>query len=302
MTFNFSELQQKMDRLLYNIAEQNRKAYQLFYDPTPRDVQLPQLDENGNLITVTIPNRAKIKAEVASFISGARSEFGAVNIIPDPYLKYQGTDSNGNPTGKGKFWNSFYYHGTNPSWKFINLPDNVWSSPTYDSGTDEDIAWKLISRAIGTNTNWGGAVPNVQKVTLPVNSERIDFGFGHDNFLFITAGKVSAGIVFAVNGNCDISWGDAGLSKIGKDALYRYNESTRKWEKISTGDDVTNSGLNYYVLFRRGYSLHTNRLHCIAFKNFTTETAIFTTGLFMCKGWIEDFQFPYPIFYLIEYK
>jgi len=238
--------------------------------------------------------------QVDNFIAGARSEFGAVNIIPDPYLKYQGTDSNGNPTGRGKFWNSFYYHGTNPSWKFIDLPDNVWSAPSYDPGTDEDIAWKLVTRTV-SRTDWGAAIPNVQKVTLPADSARIDFGFGSNNFLFVTSGKVSAGIIFAVNGNCDISWRDAGLTKIGKDSLYRYNESDNKWEKISTGNAVTNSGLNYYVLFRRGDTLKNNRIHCISFTNFTTETAIFTTGLFMCKGWIEDFQFPYPIWYLTEY-
>lgn len=253
---------------------------------------------------ITLPGLPKLKAEVDNFIAGARSEFPSVNIIPDPYLKYQGTDSNGNPTGRGKFWSSFYYHGTNPSWKFINLPDDVWSAPSYDPGTDEDIAWKLVIRTVA-GSGWGNTVPNVQKVTLPTNSDsnsdRLDLGFGSNNFLFITTGKVSAGIIFAVNGSCTISWGDAGLSKVGQDSLYRYNESDNKWEKISTRDAVTNSDLNYYVLFRRGDTLKTDRIHCISFTNFTTETAIFSTGLFMCKGWIEDFQFPYPIWYLTEY-
>ncbi len=61
---NLAELQQKVDRLLFNMAEQNRRAYQLFYDPNPQDVELPQLDENGNLITVKIPNRALIKKQM----------------------------------------------------------------------------------------------------------------------------------------------------------------------------------------------------------------------------------------------
>jgi|GEM_PF-4471304 len=75
MSINLAEIQQKVNRLLYNIAEQNRRAYQLFYDPNPQDVELPQLDENGNLTTVKIPNRAKIKAEVDGFIAGAEKKF-----------------------------------------------------------------------------------------------------------------------------------------------------------------------------------------------------------------------------------
>ena len=73
MGLNLAEIQQKLDRLIQNMSEQNRRAYQIFYDPTPQDVELPQLDENGNLITVRIPNRAKIKAEVDGFIAGAET-------------------------------------------------------------------------------------------------------------------------------------------------------------------------------------------------------------------------------------
>ncbi len=72
-SINLLELNQKLDRLIQNIAEQNRRAYQIFYDPTPQDVTLPQLDENGNLVNVTIPNRAKIKAQVDNFIAGAEA-------------------------------------------------------------------------------------------------------------------------------------------------------------------------------------------------------------------------------------
>jgi len=73
MGLNLAEIQQKLDRLIQNMSEQNRRAYQIFYDPNPQDVTLPQLDENGNLVNVTIPNRAKIKAEVDGFIAGAET-------------------------------------------------------------------------------------------------------------------------------------------------------------------------------------------------------------------------------------
>ncbi len=71
MGINLAEIQQKVDRMLYNIAEQNRRAYQLFYDPNPMDVELPQIDENGNLITVSIPNRAKIKKQMWDDVNAA---------------------------------------------------------------------------------------------------------------------------------------------------------------------------------------------------------------------------------------
>jgi len=64
MGLNLAEIQQKLDRLIQNMSEQNRRAYQIFYDPTPQDVELPQLDENGNLVNVTIPNRALIKKQM----------------------------------------------------------------------------------------------------------------------------------------------------------------------------------------------------------------------------------------------
>ena len=71
MGINLAEIQQKVDRLLYNMAEQNRRAYSLFFDPNPQEVELPQLDENGNLITVKIPNRALIKKQLWDDIGGA---------------------------------------------------------------------------------------------------------------------------------------------------------------------------------------------------------------------------------------
>lgn len=71
MTVNLAETGQKLDRLIYNMSEQNKRAYSVFYDPTPQDVELPQLDENGNLITVKIPNRAMIKKQMWDDFGGA---------------------------------------------------------------------------------------------------------------------------------------------------------------------------------------------------------------------------------------
>ncbi len=71
MGLNLAEIQQKLDRLIQNMSEQNRRAYQIFYDPNPQDVTLPRLDENGNLVNVTIPNRAKIKAQMWDDVNAA---------------------------------------------------------------------------------------------------------------------------------------------------------------------------------------------------------------------------------------
>ncbi|WP_456390597.1 hypothetical protein [Hydrogenimonas sp.] len=71
MSINLAEIQQKQDRLLANIAEQNRKAYEIFYSPTPGDVSLPQYDELGNLTAVTIPNRAKIRQQMWDDVGAA---------------------------------------------------------------------------------------------------------------------------------------------------------------------------------------------------------------------------------------
>ncbi|OMH40230.1 hypothetical protein [Desulfurobacterium indicum] len=71
MGVNLAEFSQKLDRLIYNMSEQNKKAYTTFFDPNPQTVQLPQLDENGNLVTVELPNRALIKKQMWDDFGGA---------------------------------------------------------------------------------------------------------------------------------------------------------------------------------------------------------------------------------------
>ncbi|WP_456459703.1 hypothetical protein [Desulfurobacterium sp.] len=94
MGLNLAEIQQKLDRLIQNMSEQNRRAYQIFYDPNPQDVELPQLDENGNLVNVTIPNRAKILADFKTWKEETRREFPFINILFNPYMS--DTDGDGN--------------------------------------------------------------------------------------------------------------------------------------------------------------------------------------------------------------
>ena len=98
MGLNLAEIQQKLDRLIQNMSEQNRRAYQIFYDPNPQDVTLPQLDENGNLVNVTIPNRAKIKAQLWDDVGGALGQFNKV-----VYVDAQNGDDNNPGTADAPF-------------------------------------------------------------------------------------------------------------------------------------------------------------------------------------------------------
>lgn len=45
--------------LFTNLNNQNKMYYDMFLNPTPMDIDLERYDENGKLVTVTLPNRAK---------------------------------------------------------------------------------------------------------------------------------------------------------------------------------------------------------------------------------------------------
>jgi len=81
MGFNMDEVSQKQNRLIANMAEQSRKTYDMFYSPTPADVHLPQYDETGHLSTMTIPNRAKIKAQMWDDVGAAIGQFDRVFYV-----------------------------------------------------------------------------------------------------------------------------------------------------------------------------------------------------------------------------
>ena len=59
MAINFTEVQQKLDRVLNNAGEIVRNLWKLHFDPTPQDITTSVYDEFGNLQTVSIPNVAK---------------------------------------------------------------------------------------------------------------------------------------------------------------------------------------------------------------------------------------------------
>ncbi|MCP3922628.1 MAG: hypothetical protein GY714_08595 [Desulfobacterales bacterium] len=61
---NFPEVEQKVNRLVHNISEQNRSYYDVFLNQTPKTVGLKHYDEDGVLKDVTIPNIAKVTNDI----------------------------------------------------------------------------------------------------------------------------------------------------------------------------------------------------------------------------------------------
>jgi len=162
MGLNLAEIQQKLDRLIQNISEQNRRAYQIFYDPNPQDVTLPQLDKNGNLVNVTIPNRAKILADFTAWREGAREEFGTVNLLKNT----QFLDSNDDNFPDGYY--TYYSSSATKTYTLITPDKNA------ADGTDEKIASQVLAKAFTGDENdtgswthdWSDAIYKILKVTL----------------------------------------------------------------------------------------------------------------------------------------
>ena len=144
---NLAELQQKVDRLLFNMSEQNRRAYSVFYDPNPQDVELPQLDENGNLTTVKIPNRAKVLSDFEAWKAGTRGEYPITpNLLKNTrFFKWADeTIDNTNPYGnKDNTW----FDNTLPLfWSWYNYTDS--------NGVTGDTTFKAKTIHVKNTSAW----------------------------------------------------------------------------------------------------------------------------------------------------
>jgi len=152
MGLNLAEIQQKLDRLIQNMSEQNRRAYQIFYDPNPQDVTLPQLDENGNLVNVTIPNRAKILEDFTAWREGAREEYPFANLIKKEHWRFE-KDANGNFQHPFVFWTP---DSVSPDLSFVDMSD----SNQRDSLPQivKDMLQALLGDGWGNGNNWGRGI------------------------------------------------------------------------------------------------------------------------------------------------
>ena len=93
---------ENLTELLTNTVNMTSVFYDVFLNPTPMDVEIQQYDDNNELITVTIPNRAKDK-QIAK--DGEGSPEGAVDgpigsayvdtLTDNIYFKTSGSDAYG---------------------------------------------------------------------------------------------------------------------------------------------------------------------------------------------------------------
>jgi len=208
---NLTELQQKVDRLIFNIAEQNRRAYQLFYDPNPQDVILPQLDENGNLVNVTIPNRAKILADFEAWREGARGEYPFVNILANPYMLDTDGDGKLNSPLPGYVTGDYSIQENQVyAWNDSSLP-NIVKQAFYDVD--------IIYNNDDGNPTFQGRIPfNVQKFVF----SGTDYSSGHALFMpgNSVKGKFSFGALAVVTttGNINVE----GIGDLEPNMVYKY--------------------------------------------------------------------------------
>ncbi|MEO2067924.1 MAG: hypothetical protein ABGX27_00215 [Desulfurobacteriaceae bacterium] len=160
MTVNLAEIGQKLDRLIYNMSEQNKRAYSVFYDPNPQDVELPQLDENGNLVTVKIPNRAKILADFETWREGARGEYPITpNLLKNTrFFKWS-----------GEVVDSSYPYGSKDNTWFDNTLPLFWGwyNFTDSSGVTGDTTFKAKTIHVKNTSAWNTeGLPSLDQVPL----------------------------------------------------------------------------------------------------------------------------------------
>ncbi len=120
---NLTALQTLLQDLLYNITQQNDAVPALYQSTTPEQVQISQYDENGNLMSVSVPNLAQIYAK---FIDTATNQFYP-SLLPNSVLQIYFTTS-GNLTSLTNIQpgNCAYTTDTNTLYVLLNTdPTNI---------------------------------------------------------------------------------------------------------------------------------------------------------------------------------
>jgi hypothetical protein len=114
MALNLNELQQKIDRLLFNLEQMRQKAFKMFYSGMPENIEIQQYDENGVLRTYNIPNRAKFQEWVWNNAQAAMSKTLYVDTN-------RGSDSTGDGSESNPFRTLKKAITSMPSGSFINI-------------------------------------------------------------------------------------------------------------------------------------------------------------------------------------
>jgi len=98
MGINITEIGQKVLDNNKNAANVFRKMYDLYYNPNPLDVELPYIDENGNLLIAKQMNNAKFRKRVWDDVGGALGQFNRAF-----YVDSQNGDDNNTGTSDSPF-------------------------------------------------------------------------------------------------------------------------------------------------------------------------------------------------------
>jgi len=69
------ELQNQLQNLYTQLNAIQQNMYNMYYSTTPTDIQIPQINPDGTITNVTVPNHAKIKQMIWDDVGGALGQF-----------------------------------------------------------------------------------------------------------------------------------------------------------------------------------------------------------------------------------
>ncbi|MEO1927622.1 MAG: hypothetical protein ABGX26_02925, partial [Nautiliaceae bacterium] len=81
MGFNLTEIAQKVNNVVQNGANVVKRLFDMHYNPTPMDVELPWVDENGQLTTYKVPNDAKKRQTYLDIIGAAIAKMSVMYYV-----------------------------------------------------------------------------------------------------------------------------------------------------------------------------------------------------------------------------
>ncbi len=81
MSVNLADLSQKISNFIAVQSDRLRKTGDLYYTNTPRNVEVKDLDEEGNIVTNTLPNVAQFRNDVWGAVDNALGQFNKMFYV-----------------------------------------------------------------------------------------------------------------------------------------------------------------------------------------------------------------------------
>ena len=142
--------------LFTNLNNQNEIYYDMFLNPTPMDIELERYDENGELVTVTLANRAKDRILSYSGVGSPNgvqvASVGSIYVDTDAgsmYFKASGTDS----------------YGWILVWTSKNFTEGIqYVSPTGDASNLINLNMNNVGSGVLPVSRGGSGVNNISGV------------------------------------------------------------------------------------------------------------------------------------------